>query len=937
MTSRVPCGFRNPLRSATIRRMPLPSAVTPGSLGGVATRHRGGPRGIALAAVAAAVVVVAAAAVESWTGAASFAPMLLVVAVTTVLWGWMPGVAAIVVSLAGGVLFVLPPRGDVTLPLSDAVFAAIWGLTAVVIVVLGVAFREARHRAARNAEALVAESRRFQAAQELAPDGFAVLRADARGRMVWSYANAAVGRMLGRDPAALVGTPLDPAGDPALDGLAEAVAAAAEEPWHGELWIDRDGTRTWLSTSASRLDDGIAVNLSDVTAQHAAAAHERLLADLGVIINAPLRTDERLDRLAARLLPEIADSCVVDLCDEGGVLRRVAVHHVDPELRAQILALGDPLPTAPVSRVADTGEPLLIEEVGDVHTEASSRDAAEAELRRGIGTRSALIVPLIARERCIGTLALSTMRGASNRRLGRLELVRAEQIARRVALAVDNAELFNAAREAGERLGFLAEASRTLAGSLDMQQTLEALVGLAVPRLGDRAAVELVHPGRALETPAATGSTEPGRASVTRAPLRVRGETFGALVLTRGESRGPLRPEDEELLQELAARGATAIDNARLFSQTQSVAETLQRSLIPPELPQPPGARVGATYLPMGDGIQAGGDFYDLFPSTGDDWFLAVGDVCGKGERAAALTALARYTLRALAPFHPEPEDLVRELNSAVIRQRRGSTRFLTLALARLRPCEDGFAVRLVLAGHPPAVVGRAGDVSETAGTPGSLIGVWEDLSLAPDDLVLGPGDRLIMVTDGVLEAGRRSAPFGEAGLMAFARDLDGLSPGRIAGAVADAARRHAGGVLRDDVAVVVVETGSPLVAVRLPARRESARRARTVAVEAARRAGVPEERLPDVALAVSEAVTNAIRHGWSAGGEEEIVDLTAVVGDDGLELVVRDGGRGLEAPTLDPGLGVGMDLIRTLAEEVSFESTLGEGTVVRMRFPVAG
>ncbi len=158
-----------------------------------------------------------------------------------------------------------------------------------------------------------------------------------------------------------------------------------------------------------------------------------------------------------------------------------------------------------------------------------------------------------------------------------------------------------------------------------------------------------------------------GLRSAMFVPMSARGRTFGALTLC---AAGRAFDEDDlYLAEELAARCAIAVDNARLFRERTRIARTLQESLLPPLLPELPGVDIGARFHAAGQGYEVGGDFYDVFEIGGGSFGVAIGDVCGKGPDAAAVTALARYTLRATALTEPSPAQVLRTLNEAILKQ----------------------------------------------------------------------------------------------------------------------------------------------------------------------------------------------------------------------------------------------------------------------------
>ncbi|WP_217914851.1 PP2C family protein-serine/threonine phosphatase [Miltoncostaea marina] len=240
----------------------------------------------------------------------------------------------------------------------------------------------------------------------------------------------------------------------------------------------------------------------------------------------------------------------------------------------------------------------------------------------------------------------------------------------------------------------------------------------------------------------------------------------------------------------------------------RSIAQTLQASLMPAELPSIAGLELAARYRPEGEGVSVGGDFYDVF-ADGDDWVVVIGDVCGKGPAAAAVTAEARWTIRALAPRCEGPAALFEAVNEALVGRRRDA-RFITAALARVTPHGDGARVVCSRAGHPhPLVVRRAGAV-EPVGASGGLLGVMHSPRFTDAHFDLEPGDALVLHTDGVSEARRRRAELGPEGVARALAEVAGAPADEIARRLEAAALRFSGGRLRDDVAVVVVRAADP-------------------------------------------------------------------------------------------------------------------------------
>ncbi len=431
-----------------------------------------------------------------------------------------------------------------------------------------------------------------------------------------------------------------------------------------------------------------------------------------------------------------------------------------------------------------------------------------------------------------------------------------------------------AAERAQDRLGFLAEASSDLASSvLDLETTLARIVELAVPRLADGCAIHLVDErGRARAVAAThfdsskaaplrraadtldvvgvgavvrTGRPEihlemseealrrlgadddhldmlrsAGFGSVAVLPLRSQSRPMGALTLVTAPGR-PLDPADLQLAEQLAVRAAIAIDNARLFADRTRVARSLQASLLPPSLPAIPGLELGARYAPAGEGVEVGGDFYDAFALKGGRWLLVVGDVRGKGVDAAAVTGLARHTIRSIALYEAEPSAILAHLNQVLLSAEADRVaalqscddppweltepRFCTVALAIVEPGNAGADVVVCSGGHPLPLVGRGDGRVDTVGRAGSLLGASAEIELYDVGLRLGPGDSLVCFTDGIVERHRGRDFFDDIGIakvLAAATDVDAAT---IAARIEQEARGLFDDSPHDDMAVLVV------------------------------------------------------------------------------------------------------------------------------------
>jgi PAS domain S-box-containing protein len=313
-------------------------------------------------------------------------------------------------------------------------------------------------------------------------------------------------------------------------------------------------------------------------------------------------------------------------------------------------------------------------------------------------------------------------------------------------------------------------------------------------------------PGVALATAAAVG----GETVVL--PLVARNRVIGMLTLGKPADER-FRQEILELAEDLSRRAALALDNARLYSERTAISQALQRSLLPPELPRVPGVEVEVVYRAAGEGNEVGGDFYDLFPIRDGCWGFAIGDVCGTGPEAAAVTGLARHALRLLAREGFGGPAVLERLNAAILDEGARS-RFLTLLYGELWPQHDGSAVlRMVCAGHPLPLRLRPDGTVEPAADPQPLLGVMDDLELVEQSVTLDPGDVLLCVTDGVTERREGTRMLGDDGLADVLATCTGLTAGAVAARIQRAVERFASDAPSDDMAIL---------AMRVPALPES-------------------------------------------------------------------------------------------------------------------
>jgi PAS domain S-box-containing protein len=490
----------------------------------------------------------------------------------------------------------------------------------------------------------------------------------------------------------------------------------------------------------------------------------------------------------------------------------------------EVLPEGNPRVVAMLRRVLETGEPVEGDVAGYYATAPAERHHWIVSLYpvrdpagevAGVGATVTDITARVAAERRVAFLARAgevlgrsldfetTLRDVASITVPELadwciiDLVEEGGRARRVAIAHDD--------PAREQRGW--ELTERYPPDLELPGGLAAVLSAGTARLIEDIDAELL--GRlARDDEHLAGLREMDVAAALAAPLVVRGRVIGALTLLFGAARRRPGDADLDLANQLASRAATAIDNARLHGDRTHIARTLQRSLLPPRLPRIEGFEIAARYRAAGEGNQVGGDFYDVFQRTDSSWIVALGDVCGKGPEAAALTALARYTLRAAAISDGAPQVLMANLNEAILRDRPGEgvgDRYMTA----ITGCLDLDPVHPILtigsAGHPPPVLVRADGTGEIVDVGGRALGLLPGIEVGSRKVELQPGDALMLYTDGVLDAGAPQRPLEPEELVGAAASASRGPAAEMAQAVERAALDRAAGAPRDDIAIVVL------------------------------------------------------------------------------------------------------------------------------------
>ncbi len=732
---------------------------------------------------------------------------------------------------------------------------------------------------------------------------------------------------------------------------------------------------------------------SSANAQPMGDVAASLLIDAGAVLASSLDPTTTMGQVARLTVPRIADLCVIDLRDEDGSIRDVAVVSANATIARELEKLRtayplDPEGEHPVARVIRSGEPVLLPEMTDALLSSFAQGSKHAEFMIEHGYRSAAVAPLRARNRTLGALSLLRLGEGIRYRAEDMDL--ACELARRAALAIDNARLFSDLRRAEQRLeavlvnlaeaitvvdeqghtifanqaaadllqvespedlmsaepgaimprflvfdeqgreldleqmpgrqlfagehpgpllvrnvvratgeerwiivraspvtdpetgrmlyavnvfenitavkrvqlaeSFMAGASRVLASSLDYSETLRRVARLTVPQLASWCAIDLLneqgeiervavhHPDPAMMELAArlnrdyrlsrdepsgvpevirTGEARVytdippdalamyardnkhlellsaiGATAVIIVPMIGAAGTIGAITLVSSGEDRRLSPEDLPLAERLARRAGTAVENARLYTERTRIAHTLQKALLPESLPEIPDADVVARYCAAGELNDVGGDFYDVFDYGANRWMLVIGDVCGKGPRAAGVTALARHTLRAAAMSEQSPAEMLATLHRALLRQPVGVD-LCTVCLVAMEQTLEHTRLTVALAGHPPPLLLTADGEVSLVGEHGTLLGVLDPIEVGLTSIELQPDDTLLLYTDGLPDAGGAGMQLGEAGMVELCRRAPRASLEGMLEYIEREAVNHAEGSLRDDLALL--------------------------------------------------------------------------------------------------------------------------------------
>jgi serine phosphatase RsbU (regulator of sigma subunit)/anti-sigma regulatory factor (Ser/Thr protein kinase) len=412
-----------------------------------------------------------------------------------------------------------------------------------------------------------------------------------------------------------------------------------------------------------------------------------------------------------------------------------------------------------------------------------------------------------------------------------------------------------------------------------------------------------------------------GIRSMLGVPIQVEGRVIGVMHIGTLVQRDFVE-DDVTLLQLAADRAALAIDRARI-SEQRAVTEIMQRTLLPDALPEIPGIRLSAKYLPAGSGVKIGGDWYDVFQLTNGRIAFVIGDVVGRGVLAASVMAEIRTAVRAYMAQGDKLTEVVSMLNELLVSM--GRSRGATLTILELDP--EAEELEAVTAGHlPPLLIEPNGHVLLLEQTHGPPVGIRIGHHYHAWRYPFPTGSRLLLYTDGLIERRDESIDEGFQRLTVAAHAAAQRTDSSFADRVYRALRDESS--LEDDIALLAIEA-LPLedtLEMTLPARPNTLGGLRNTLGRWLQAAGANENELFDITLSASEAATNAIEHAYGA----REASFTVRCEHDGQEVTVtvRDIGRWRTARP--QGGGRGLEIMRSLVDCVQVNSD-EEGTVVTM------
>jgi PAS domain S-box-containing protein len=808
----------------------------------------------------------------------------------------------------------------------------------------------------------------------------AILSEDREGRITsW---NAAAERLYGYTSAEAIGQPtsmlIPPENEREAQEIFDRVLTGQDVAHYEAERIRKDGGRVAVSVTLSPIEGpdgqitGASIIARDITERRRAEERNQRLQRLTDSLSHAITPDRAVEVLLAEVVPALeADAGTVGFVDNERQEIRLsgnAGYTKEAVAEWERFPLDDNLP---MSEAVRTGQPVWCGSIEELR-------ARYPALKSAVRFQALAVVPLVVEGEAFGAVALSFREPHGFPAEERGFMVATVQ---QVAHTLARARVYEAERSARLQLAFLAEASELLTESLDLDSTLQKIAVLAVPTVADWCGVDLVEPDGATRV-VAVAHVDPAKVELARelrerypqdpdaptglpavvrtgrselyseitddqlvalarddhhlrllrelglssgmiVPLSAHGRTLGALTLALAESERRYGADDLEFAEDLARRAASAVENSIMYRDEHEAAVTLQRALLPRELPKPAGVRFAGRYLPAGVGLEVGGDWYDVLERPDGRVLLVIGDVAGRGIRAASIMGQLRTAVRAYAMEGHSAVDAVQRLHQ--VAQGFDEAEMATLIHLTLDPATR--TAEFVRAGHPPALI-RAADatVTELASEGCPPIGIFATARHRSERARFDPGSTVLFYTDGLIE--RRSEGI-DPGLARLKDAFEGApeEPGECLDFIVDALGASGAD---DDVALLAMRflaSAEGALRLELPARTTSLAGMRRALESWLVDAGVGGGELHDVVAACNEACANAIEHAYgpSRGGS---IEVEADRREDEVIVEVRDRGEWREPRGRNRGRG--LEIVKGLMDEVELDSDRS-GTRVRM------
>ncbi len=608
--------------------------------------------------------------------------------------------------------------------------------------------------------------------------------------------------------------------DRSRTAAAWTAANVAGAPYDIDYRLRRyDGNYQWFRTRAYALRDADERIVrwfgtsTDVDAQKHGEEALRFIADSSELLASSLDIEIVLDSVAKLAVERVCDWCSLYLADDRGGLRPVAYAHQDPARVVAVAPFIDEYPVRPgdpLAEVVRTGTPLFIPEIPQELIDAAARDERHRALINDLQLHSVIIVPLVGRKGPFGALQLIS--AESKKTFTDEDFQLANVLAKRAAVAIENARLFDQQARSERRLRFLAEVNSALAGSLDLNDTLRKLVRIVVPEFADWSSVNWINDDGEIEDSyiyhrdpqmdsaarmlASRQFISPeyreGRAGVlklgkTQINRNVDPEQFESIIramkmtpeaaeaarrmgyhsaiivplIAEGRMRGVLSAvwsheknysdNDAVLFEEIARQAALAIERASIYHRERRVSDTLQRALLPTSLPAVPGLTFSATYTPGLSEAQVGGDWYDAFTLEDGRVAVSIGDVTGRGLQAAVIMGKMRQALKTLSLYESDPSRLLDIVDREL--KRTDPEAIVTALFGIFDPAQ--MSLSYATAGHPPPFVRYPDGIVEMLPARGLPLGLRGLIETPTSTVRLPTGSVVVLYTDGLTESTR--------------------------------------------------------------------------------------------------------------------------------------------------------------------------------------